>query len=64
MATLPWNGWLLSRGMGGYFAVEYADAMADNNNIAKAMVIAPIAGIAAAFSKFYKVTKPENEEES
>jgi len=25
VATLPWNGWLLSRGMGGYFAVEYAE---------------------------------------
>jgi hypothetical protein len=31
--------------------------MADGNNLAAALAIAPIAGIAAAVGKFYKLTK-------
>ena len=36
------------------------DSMADANNIAAAMVIAPLAGIAAAAGKFYKLTRNGN----
>jgi len=35
------------------------DSMAHADNLAKAMVIAPIAGIAAAVGKAYKSTKVE-----
>lgn len=35
------------------------DAMADNNHLARAMMLAPIAGIAAAIGKFYKSTRGE-----
>lgn len=54
----------IEKGKGKPHLNSVEDTMADNNNIAKAMIVAPIAGIAAAFSKFYKYTKPENEEES
>ncbi len=33
------------------------DMMADGNNIAKAMLVAPLAGVAAAIGKFYKSSK-------
>jgi Fe-S-cluster-containing dehydrogenase component len=33
------------------------DAMADGNNLARAMILAPLAGIAAAFGKFYRSTQ-------
>jgi hypothetical protein len=33
------------------------DTMAQANNLAAAMIVAPIAGIAAAVGKFYKRTK-------
>jgi hypothetical protein len=33
--------------------------MADANNLAAAMIIAPIAGMAAAAGKFYKMTKTD-----
>jgi hypothetical protein len=33
------------------------DVMADNNKMARAMMIAPLAGIAAAVGKFYRATK-------
>ncbi len=33
------------------------DVMADNNHLAKAMVLAPLAGIAAAVGKFYTFSK-------
>ncbi len=33
--------------------------MADGTNLAKAMLLAPIAGIAAAFGKFYLKTKED-----
>ncbi|MBW1643476.1 MAG: 4Fe-4S dicluster domain-containing protein [Deltaproteobacteria bacterium] len=36
------------------------DTMADANNIAAAMVIAPLAGVAAAAGKFYKLTRTED----
>jgi hypothetical protein len=33
------------------------DSMAKGNNLARAMLIAPLAGIAAAVGKFYKTAK-------
>ncbi|MBW1895332.1 MAG: 4Fe-4S dicluster domain-containing protein, partial [Deltaproteobacteria bacterium] len=35
------------------------DTMADANNLAAAMIIAPIAGVAAAAGKFYKMSKTD-----
>ena len=35
------------------------DTMADANNLAAAMVIAPVAGVAAVAGKFYKMTKAD-----
>lgn len=39
-----------------------ADSMADANTIAAAMVIAPIAGVAAAVGKFYKLSQNDQTE--
>lgn len=39
-----------------------ADSMADANNIAAAMVIAPLAGVAAAVGKFYKLSQNDQTE--
>jgi Fe-S-cluster-containing dehydrogenase component len=39
-----------------------ADAMADANNLAKAMFLAPLAGAAAFFGKFYRTLKGPGEE--
>ena len=36
------------------------DAMADNNHLARAMLVAPLAGIAAAIGKFYHSTRGKN----
>jgi formate dehydrogenase iron-sulfur subunit len=38
-----------------------ADTMADGGNLAKAMLLAPLAGLAAAFGKFYKVTRDDSQ---
>lgn len=40
------------------------DTMANGNNLAAAMVVAPIAGVAAAAAKFYSMTKTDNGEDS
>ena len=40
-----------------------ADMMATGNNVAKAMLIAPFAGAAAAFAKFYKYSQSHRREE-
>ena len=34
-------------------------SMADGTNLAKAMIVAPIAGLAAAFGKFYLSSKED-----
>lgn len=36
------------------------DAMADTNNLTRAMVVAPLAGIAAAIGKFYQSTRNQS----
>ena len=41
---------------------EVKDMMADGNNIAKAMLVAPLAGVAAAVGKFYKYSKEDDNE--
>ena len=48
---------VIEKGKGRPHLAAVADVMADNNTLARAMMIAPIAGIAAAVGKFYKSTQ-------
>ncbi len=50
----------IEKGPGKPHLKPVADSMADANNLAKAMVIAPVAGIAAAVGNFLKTTKGNN----
>ncbi|MCP3899857.1 MAG: 4Fe-4S ferredoxin, partial [Desulfobacteraceae bacterium] len=47
----------IEKGKGKPHLNKVKDMMALGNNLALAMLIAPIAGAAAAFGKFYKTTK-------
>lgn len=47
----------IEKGKGKPHLKPVKDHMADGNNLAAALAIAPIAGIAAAVGKFYKMTK-------
>lgn len=47
----------IDKGKGRPHVGPAKDAMAANDNLARAMVLAPLAGIAAAVGKFYKSTK-------
>lgn len=47
----------VEKGKGQPHLAQVEDVMADNNKLARAMLIAPIAGIAAAFGKFYKTIR-------
>ncbi len=47
----------IEKGKGKPHLKPVKDHMADGNNLATALAIAPIAGIAAAVGKFYKMTK-------
>ena len=49
----------IEKGKGKPHLNKVKDMMALGNNLALAMLIAPIAGAAAAFGKFYKTTKEE-----
>jgi Fe-S-cluster-containing dehydrogenase component len=49
----------IEKGKGKPHLKKVADSMASGNNIARAMLIAPIAGIAAAAGKFYKTAKED-----
>ena len=49
----------LEKGKGMPHLKPVKDTMADANNLAAAMVITPIAGVAAAAGKFYKMTKTD-----
>ena len=47
----------IEKGKGKPHLKPVKDAMADANNLAAAMIIAPIAGVVAAAGKFYKMSK-------
>jgi hypothetical protein len=47
----------MEKGKGKPHLKPVKDHMANANNLAAALAIAPIAGIAAAVGKFYKLTK-------
>jgi Fe-S-cluster-containing dehydrogenase component len=47
----------IEKGKGRPHLAPVEDVMADNNKLARAMLIAPLAGIAAAVGRFYKHTK-------
>jgi len=47
----------MEKGKGRPHLESVKDRMADANHLAAAMLIAPIAGIAAAVGKFYKSVK-------
>lgn len=49
----------VEKGKGRPHLKKTEDSMADGNNIARAMLIAPLAGIAALAGKFYKATREE-----
>ena len=49
----------IEKGKGKPHLKPVKDAMADANNLAAAMIIAPIAGVAAAAGKFYKMSKTD-----
>jgi hypothetical protein len=50
----------MEKGPGRPHMKPVEDSMAHADNLAKAMVIAPLAGAAAAVGKFYKFTKNVN----
>ena len=47
----------VEKGKGKPHLKPVEDMMAKGNNLAKAMVFAPLAGVAAAVGKYYKMTK-------
>jgi prephenate dehydratase len=47
----------IEKGKGKLHLNPVKDTMTDANKLAAAMIIAPIAGVAAAAGKFYKMTK-------
>jgi Fe-S-cluster-containing dehydrogenase component len=49
----------IEKGKGKPHFKPVKDTMADANNLAAAMVLAPVAGVAAAVGKFYKMTKTD-----
>jgi hypothetical protein len=51
---------VMEKGPGRPHMKPVEDSMAHADNLAKAMVIAPLAGAAAALGKFYKFTKNGN----
>jgi Fe-S-cluster-containing dehydrogenase component len=53
----------IEKGKGKPHLKPVEDTMADANNLAAAMVVAPLAGVAAAAGKFYKITKENRQEE-
>jgi len=50
----------IAKGAGKPYLGHAKDAMADGNNISMAMLLAPVAGIAAAAGKYYNMTKNKN----
>jgi len=54
----------IEKGKGQPHLNPVKDTMGDANNLAAAMLMAPIAGAAAAAGKFYKMTQKGNQDES
>ena len=52
----------IEKGNGQPHLAPVEDTMADNNNLAKAMMVAPLAGVAAALGKFYQQTQKTGKE--
>jgi formate dehydrogenase iron-sulfur subunit len=52
----------VEKGSGRPHLASVPDLMADNNNLAKAMVLAPVAGIAAAIGRFVQLTRNDGEQ--
>jgi formate dehydrogenase iron-sulfur subunit len=59
VSPVPFDQLVLETGKGRPAMDAVEDMMADGSNLARAMLIAPIAGAAAAFGKFYKGVKEE-----
>jgi len=60
VSPVPFDQLILETGKGRPAMDEVENMMADGSNLARAMLIAPIAGVAAAFGKFYKRVKEED----
>lgn len=54
----------VEKGKGKPNMAQAKDAMADANNIAAAMLLAPVAGVAAAAGRFYKMAKTGGQKEA
>ncbi len=50
----------IDKGKGKPHLQRVKDKMAAGNNLAKAMIIAPVAGVAAAFGKFYRTMREDD----
>ncbi|MCP4722365.1 MAG: 4Fe-4S ferredoxin, partial [Desulfobacteraceae bacterium] len=59
VSPVPFDQLILETGKGRPPMEKVDDMMADGSNLARAMLIAPIAGAAAAFGKFYKRVKED-----
>lgn len=59
VSPVPFDQLVYDTGKGKPHLNEVKDTMADGSNLALAMVIAPVAGAAAAIGKFYKYMKEE-----
>ncbi|MCA1793722.1 MAG: 4Fe-4S dicluster domain-containing protein, partial [Desulfobacteraceae bacterium] len=59
VSPVPFDQLVYETGKGKPHLNEVKDTMADGSNLALAMVIAPVAGAAAAVGKFYKYMKEE-----
>ncbi|MCF8092924.1 MAG: 4Fe-4S dicluster domain-containing protein [Desulfotignum sp.] len=59
VSPVPFDQLVYDTGKGKPHLKEVKDTMADGSNLALAMVIAPVAGAAAAVGKFYKYMKEE-----
>ncbi|MCP3942819.1 MAG: 4Fe-4S dicluster domain-containing protein [Desulfobacteraceae bacterium] len=60
VSPVPFDQLIFETGKGKPPMKRVDDMMADGNNLARAMLIAPIAGAVAAFSKFYKRIKEDD----
>ncbi len=62
LSPVPFDQLRMEAGRGRPHLNAAKDAMADGNTLARAMLIAPLAGAAAAFGRFYSRVKPQNKE--